>query len=403
MTEHDDQQTDVEHDDAPRGRRSLLTKASAAAAVAAVAGVAVSQSAEAADGDDMRIGRTNTGNSVSTTFLTGGTSFRVDNGVTSGGAQSSIRGISSADDHAGVRGEASGSAGWGVYGIATGDSGRGVYGTNSGSAGAGVHGLNTSSDTVAHGVLGRNTGRGPGVQGTTTDASDAGVYGTHNRDGGPGVYGHHTSSTQSGPGVVGRSELGQGVVGRGATLDLVADRSGRMRLSQAGQAGNPAAAGEVGTIARDAEGNLWYCVATNQWRQLNAPTFTPIAPIRAYDSRIGAIPQSGNFAPGGFKVISIKDGRDQATGSVTAADAVPAGATAVAYNVTVAGTTGGSFLSVAPGDVAAVATSALNWTGAGAVVANAGIVGVDASRQIRIIAGPGGSFDAIVDITGYWA
>jgi hypothetical protein len=56
-----------------------------------------------------------------------------------------------------------------------------------------------------------------------------------------------------------------------------------------------------------------------------------------------------------------------------------------------------------PGDVATSAVSSLNWTGPGISIANAGIVGVDASRQVRIIAGPAGTFDAIIDITGYFA
>ena len=90
------------------------------------------------------------------------------------------------------------------------------------------------------------------------------------------------------------------------------------------------------------------------------------------------------------------------TGAVDAANAVPSGATAVAFNVTATNTTGGSFLAVVPGNVASSAVSSLNWTGPGVSIANAGIVGIDGSRQVRIIAGPVGTFDAIIDITGYY-
>lgn len=70
--------------------------------------------------------------------------------------------------------------------------------------------------------------------------------------------------------------------------------------------------------------------------------------------------------------------------------------------MTATATTGGSFLAVVPGDVSESLVSSLNWTGSGASIANAGIVGVDANRDVNIIAGPGGSFDAIIDITGYY-
>jgi hypothetical protein len=376
-------------------RRDLFTKVGAAAAVAAVAGITVSGSAEAADGDPMLIGRVNEGNSVNTTRLSGGSSLYVIDGVTLDGSSASIRGESTVDVHAGVRGEASGSAGRGVYGINSGDRGIGVRGENSASGGYGVYGLHSANGSHSAGVFGRNTGSGNGVWGSTTDDTGAGVYGAHQAPGGVGV--------------LGAAADGSGVVGRGSSFDVLADRSGKIGLSKAGTTG-AAASGTVGTIARDADGTLWYCYATNKWEQvtgLAAPAapaqFTAIAPIRAYDGRIAAIPQSGVFAARSNKVISVKDGRDQTTGVVDSADAVPAGANAVAYNVTATNTTARGFLAVVPGDVASSAVSSLNWpAGSGFAIANAGIVGLDVSRQVRIIAGPAG-FDAIVDITGYFS
>ena len=139
MSDHDNQ---VDQETTPStGRRDLLTKAGVAAAVAAVAGLASSQSVEAADGGNMLLGRLNTGNSSNSTFLTGGTSFVVVEGVTAGGEQSSIRGEATNDNYAGVKGAASGSSGRGVYGVSTGSNGAGVFGENSGSDGSGVYGI----------------------------------------------------------------------------------------------------------------------------------------------------------------------------------------------------------------------------------------------------------------------
>lgn len=127
--------------------------------------------------------------------------------------------------------------------------------------------------------------------------------------------------------------------------------------------------------------------------------FHPIDPVRAYDSRLG-FPTSGSMAPNSSRVISVKDGY---TGtSVSTADAVPDGATAVTYNITVTGQTGPNFASVTPGDASDFTASAINWS-SNAAIANAGTVKIDADRQIKVWAGDqAGSFQVIIDITGYY-
>ena len=371
--------TDTSDVPASSGRRDFFTKAGAAAAVAAVAGLAAADRASAANSDTMQVGYPHTG--TNTTSLSGGTTFRVTDGASNGSA--SIYGTNSGGDRYGVRGSSSGSGGIGVYG------------------------QHTGSGTQSAAVMGINTGSGHGVWGRSTDGDGAGVYGAHGS--GIGVYGHYDGSTQVGVGVLGQATVGSGVVGRGSSYDLQADRSGKVGITKASTI-TATATGTVGTIARDADGDLWYCSATNRWEQLSGvvapatpPQFTPIAPIRAYDSRIAAIPQSGAFTATSSKVISVKDGRDQFTGAVTTPNAIPAGATAVAFNVTATNTTAGSFLAVVPGNVTESAVSSLNWVAPGTSIANAGIVGLDGSRQVRIIAGPVGAFDAIIDITGYFS
>lgn len=90
--------------------------------------------------------------------------------------------------------------------------------------------------------------------------------------------------------------------------------------------------------------------------------------------------------------------------SVAANDAVPQGAVAVAYNITAADTKGSGYLAVAPGGTsAAPATSSLNWSNAGEVVANGFTVGVNSERSIAVFGGGSGSTQFVVDIVGFYA
>ena len=100
---------------------------------------------------------------------------------------------------------------------------------------------------------------GVGVRGRSAGTQGVGVRGDTNQSNGIGVYGFHASSTQSGTGVVGESNLGVGVIGRGTSIDVLAAAAGRIRMSATGHDGSPTTSGTTGTIARDADGNLWYC------------------------------------------------------------------------------------------------------------------------------------------------
>jgi hypothetical protein len=333
-------------------RRSLLTKGAAVAAVAAVAGLSSSRTASAANGGTMLIGSTNSG--TLDTKLVGGSTFWVADGTSEGSASLYGSQGTSAGSY-GVRGVHSGSQGVGVFGEASGSSGRGVFGRTTGS------------------------------QGTA-------------------VYGQHLGDTRTGTGVAGQSDNGAGLSGNGTTFDVVAAGSGRVNM--VASTISTTASGAIGTIGRDASGNLWLCYATNKWQRLGGPAaagaFHAIEPTRVFDSRLAAIPNSGVFAPNSSRVISIKDGRDLSTGAVTAANIVPAGATAIAYNVTATNTTAGSFLAITPGNAATFKASTLNWSAGGSSVANGTVVKIDTSRQVKIFAGPSGSFHVIIDVNGYY-
>jgi hypothetical protein len=135
----------------------------------------------------------------------------------------------------------------------------------------------------------------------------------------------------------------------------------------------------------------------------DSQAFYPISPIRAFDSRIaGYAPNNTAFAPSTSRVISIKDGHDSA-GAVNLTDAVPFGATAVTYNITVTGPTGPNFLAVTAGDATGFTASAINFNGT-ADIANGGTVSIPFDRTIKVWCGDQtGSTNVIIDITGYYA
>lgn len=114
--------------------------------------------------------------------------------------------------------------------------------------------------------------------------------------------------------------------------------------------------------------------------------YVTIDPVRPYDSRtdpIGPIPANGS------RLISL--------GAV-----VPSGATAVAYNITVPDTPGPGHVRVMPGDVPTTPVSTVNWAIAGDVIANASVVGVSVTREIRVYNGAGAPVNVVIDVMGYY-
>jgi hypothetical protein len=165
-----------------------------------------------------------------------------------------------------------------------------------------------------------------------------------------------------------------------------------------------------GEFRVDSSGNVWSCVVAGTpgtWQKLAGPStsgaFHAITPARTYDSRRPA-PTPGRISTGESRVVSVADARNLSDGSVITAGIVPAGATAVAYNVTVEATASVGFLSVNPGDVASFGASSINWSSSNLTLGNAGIVKLDGSRQIKVFAGGpvGSSTEFIIDITGYY-
>ena len=165
-----------------------------------------------------------------------------------------------------------------------------------------------------------------------------------------------------------------------------------------------------GEVIADSNSDLWYCVAAGSpgtWRKLSGPAaagqFHAVTPARVYDSRYLAAVDAGvgPAAAGTDRVISVADAYlpDTTTRSIT--DVVPAGATAVAYNVTIAETGSAGFLAVSPGDASALTASTINWFVANSVLANSSVVKLDTSRRIKVFC-RGSSTQVIVDVLGYY-
>jgi hypothetical protein len=379
-----DREKPAELDESPAtsGRRAVLGKAAIAAAVAAVAGTSMSKTAYAGNGNaaTFQQGAANI-NATITTSLSGGSTLQVTDGSSAGIAGGlnprvgSIYGRQTVANRVGVLGEATSSAGgWGVYGRSSSSQGRGVYGLTIGTSGAGVYGEHRAGST----------------------------------DSGTGVVG----LARRGTGVLATAETGVGLRAVGTTFDLEANGSGRVLVNKAGVTTPPTGASTVGTLARDAASNLWYCTASgtpgtwiNLARALAPLVFFPLTPYRAYDSR-EALPAQGPLAMGNTRTIVIKDQRAVTGGAVTTADRVPAGATAITANITVVNTVSGGFLTANPGGNLVVTAATINWSETGQILNNGVTLAIGAAaRDLSIIAGgsAGAQTDFVIDVTGYFA
>lgn len=181
------------------------------------------------------------------------------------------------------------------------------------------------------------------------------------------------------------------------------------------------------------DGSLWYCAVSGtpgEWRMIASPSsagaFVPITPARVHDSRYYPMPiflgpdesraeVDPNLLPlpkipqplsaGGSRIISVADSYTPGTNTVAISDVVPAGARAVAVNLTIVKPTAGGYMFLAPGDAAAITGSSINWTAANAMIANGLIVALDDNRQLKAflqLSGGAGTSHFIVDVSGYW-
>lgn len=127
-------------------------------------------------------------------------------------------------------------------------------------------------------------------------------------------------------------------------------------------------------------------------------------PIRVYDSRTGTGPAATGAGPmlsGTTRTVSLRQGYDSPSATVKIA-AVPADATSALVNVTIDGTTASGFLTVYSAAVAQPASSSINWSATGQILANMNVVVLGDDGSVKITAGGGGSTQVIVDVLGYY-
>jgi len=225
---------------------------------------------------------------------------------------------------------------------------------------------------------------------------------------GSGVIGKVQGPTDNAWGVAGWANggVGYGLVGMGGAAQLrLTPNAGFTEMPSTGFH----FAGELHTN----DGGLYYCVTTGTpgtWRAVARPAsagaLIPVTPARVYDSRHDMTymgPPNHPINTGQTRTVSVAHKVD-ATGVITTMDYVPAGATAIAYNLTVVNTVGtNGWLAVNPGGVGTVSASAINWTAAGLTTANASLVSVNAGRQVTVICGgTATSCNFIIDVVGYY-
>jgi hypothetical protein len=289
----------------------------------------------------------------------------------------------------------------GVWGAASDGGVSGVHGEANGTNGLyGVRGVGSTSSTGVRGESGSIA-----VQGIAT-SSGTGVWGESAA--GAAVRGDASST---GRGAQFSSALGVALEASGGTIGTMTTGTYSALLLGATAFAPTAASShayEAGEMTRGPGDVLWYCVESGtpgKWRTLSAPTgagsFYAVTPARAYDSRLSTYPQNGVLSSGQNRTISVAN-RYDVNGTLVTSNFVPAGATAVFANVTVVDTVGAGYLAVNPGGTTAVAASTINWSASGQVLANGISLTLNASREITVVNGSGGSTQFIIDITGYW-
>ncbi|MFM2437580.1 MAG: hypothetical protein RLZ55_391 [Actinomycetota bacterium] len=134
--------------------------------------------------------------------------------------------------------------------------------------------------------------------------------------------------------------------------------------------------------------------------QLSQGRFTPVAPVRVYDTR--ADPAT-LLEPGGTRVVSVARAAAGTPAVLGAgAEVVPAGASAVEYNITVVAPEAAGHLRVYPADREPPGASAINWA-AGDKIANGLVVRLDAERRVKVTNYGGSPVRFLIDVVGYYS
>jgi hypothetical protein len=195
-----------------------------------------------------------------------------------------------------------------------------------------------------------------------------------------------SGSAQRGIGVRGESDFGYA---------LFASGNGRIGVGSHGPVvPSPTGAYDVGDLIRDASGNMAVCVVKGQpgtFRRIAGPGsagqmhFLP-TPVRAYDSTGGG----GGVLSGGPRTINL--------GSV-----VPAGATAIAFSLTVFNTYASGFLTIYSADLASPPiVNSIQWTIPNTYITTTTFSAINSLRQVKAYVYPGALTNFQIDVLGYF-
>jgi hypothetical protein len=343
-------------------RRGLLRGAAAATAAAATVGavtLGATQTAHAAPdayGDNFILGVNNDAG--------GGTTYLGSSAVT--GFEVAVSGSGNGAIYASTAGVGNGTAVWGYSAQGTAITGQTITGT----------------------AIYAKAGGGPGIVAEALGATA--IYGTGNI----GVVGH------GGIGVFGEAPSG---------IDLKSGGSGRILQIPQSTVGAPTTQDvySAGESIRDANGDLWLCVAASgmglgTWVKVAhlAPGYTSggaitylSKPVRLFDSRSGAT--DALFQPG-VRCAANSSTTVQVSGDVYNGVTVPASVAGAIGNVTVLNAAGSGFVELVPSG--AGFTGAANLAFApGQIISNAFNVGLNSTGALDIYVGSS-AVDVIVDL-----
>jgi hypothetical protein len=377
-------------------RRGLLKVAGAAAVGIAGAGILTAAPAGAqgtANGQAVQLGEGNTCTAttqVTTTIgdgLFGETSANGNNGVLgadiSTGGGSGVLGLST--NGSGVYGQTSKGGQGGAAGVVGSDlsTGGGIGVRGQSTVGSGVSGVTTGDNS--NGVIGNDdsVGGGFGVKGVSNNG--VGVYAMTTGNSNNAVVAFDNGAV-GGFGLNAGSSNGIGIFANGGVAPIL--------LNPSATAGPPSiGTHQVGEIYVDSAGVFWGCVAggtPGTWRSLIEQLIPVSPPQRAYDSRVT------NSGPG-----PLLSGTTSAPISLTSAG-VPASSRAALINLTVVNTTGNGYLTLFAAGGSKPATSNINWSQSGVILANNATPSLSAAGAVQVACGGSGGTDFIIDVFGYY-
>jgi hypothetical protein len=148
---------------------------------------------------------------------------------------------------------------------------------------------------------------------------------------------------------------------------------------------------EYAVMAQSSSGDPYVRGAVVQYLP-PAGDFFAVTPMRVYDSRISG----GRIAAGQERVVSVK--RALESGKI----AVPAGARAVALNLTIIKTVGKGWLSVRPAGTGWSGTPTIKWSRTPVNLSKCTISGVSSDRELAVRCGGTGSTHFAIDVVGYY-